>query len=241
MWIRIGNQIFDDPKNVKLYRWKKCVFFITLTNIYSWVSVKGVQATGQASSLKREHPALQNNTVHFFTFFFFCRLFLPTWIRTQSVKLIADTDPKPTPLASVLANLSYNFNVAYLSPISWDGIGETHLEPQSFCSCHTYSRSPAYFSPFVFFVRNMVFGWFLHTYMTSGPFYCWYFLLLKLRIFLMLLKLPGDGYSRLCSKKQPPRHNYRIKQSELEPEPQFEFAAPRSRKFFLFICLLMKL
>jgi hypothetical protein len=24
---------------------------------------------------------------------------------------------------------------------------------------------------------------------------------------LMLLKLPGDGYSLLCSKKQPPRHN----------------------------------
>ncbi len=45
--------------------------------------------------------------------------------------------------------------------------------------------------------------------MTSAPFSCWYFLLLKLRI----LKPSGDGYSLLCSKKQPPRHNtliYRI-------------------------------
>ncbi len=26
--------------------------------------------------------------------------------------------------------------------------------------------------------------------------------------FLVLLELSGDGYSLLCSKKQPPRHNY---------------------------------
>jgi hypothetical protein len=25
---------------------------------------------------------------------------------------------------------------------------------------------------------------------------------------LVLLELPGDGYSLLCSKKQPPRHTY---------------------------------
>ncbi len=37
--------------------------------------------------------------------------------------------------------------------------------------------------------RNMDFWWFLHSYMTSGPFYCWYFLLLKLRIFLCYLSL----------------------------------------------------
>jgi hypothetical protein len=28
--------------------------------------------------------------------------------------------------------------------------------------------------------------------------------------FLMLLELSGDGYSLLCSKKQPPRHNYSV-------------------------------
>jgi hypothetical protein len=37
-----------------------------------------------------------------------------------------------------------------------------------------------------------------------------YFLLLELRIFFILLELPGDGYSLLCSKKQPPRHNENI-------------------------------
>ncbi len=31
------------------------------------------------------------------------------------------------------------------------------------------------------------FWWFLHSYITSGPFYCWYFLLLKLQIFLCYL------------------------------------------------------
>ncbi len=51
----------------------------------------------------------------------------------------------------------------------------------------------------------------VHTYMTSGPFYCWYFLLLKLRIFLCYLGFQvGDGYSLLCSKKQPPRHTHAI-------------------------------
>jgi hypothetical protein len=40
----------------------------------------------------------------------------------------------------------------------------------------------------------------------------WLFLLLifsplETADFLMLLRLPGDGYSLLCSKKQPPQHN----------------------------------
>jgi hypothetical protein len=28
--------------------------------------------------------------------------------------------------------------------------------------------------------------------------------------FFILLELPGDGYSLLCSKKQPPQHNENI-------------------------------
>ncbi len=64
-------------------------------------------------------------------FFFFCRLFLPTWFRTQSTKIIVDTDPKPAPLASVLADFFSHFSVAYSAPISWHGIGEAHIEQES--------------------------------------------------------------------------------------------------------------
>jgi hypothetical protein len=37
------------------------------------------------------------------------------------------------------------------------------------------------------------------------------FSLLETADFLMLLKPSGDGYSLLCSKKQPPRHRRRGK------------------------------
>ncbi len=39
-----------------------------------------------------------------------------------------------------------------------------------------------------------------------SPFFLLIFSPLKTADFLMLLKLPGDGYSLLCSKKQPPWH-----------------------------------
>jgi hypothetical protein len=38
------------------------------------------------------------------------------------------------------------------------------------------------------------------------PFLLLIFSPLETADFLMLLRLPGDGYSLLCSKKQPPRH-----------------------------------
>ncbi len=53
---------------------------------------------------------------------------------------------------------------------------------------------------------NIVFWWFLRSYLTSCCSSYWNFLSSEQRNFLMLLKLPGDGYSLLCSKKQPPRH-----------------------------------
>ncbi len=40
-----------------------------------------------------------------------------------------------------------------------------------------------------------------------SPFFLLIFSPLEKADFLMLLKLPGDGYSLLCSKKHPPRHN----------------------------------
>jgi hypothetical protein len=40
-----------------------------------------------------------------------------------------------------------------------------------------------------------------------SPFFLLIFSPLGTADFLVLLELPGDGYSLLCSKKQPPRHN----------------------------------
>ncbi len=40
-----------------------------------------------------------------------------------------------------------------------------------------------------------------------SPFFFLIFSPLETADFLMLLKPSGDGYSLLCSKKQPPRHN----------------------------------
>jgi hypothetical protein len=37
--------------------------------------------------------------------------------------------------------------------------------------------------------------------LTSGPCSCWFFLVMKQRIFLIVLRLPGDGYFLLGSKK----------------------------------------
>ncbi len=43
-----------------------------------------------------------------------------------------------------------------------------------------------------------------------SPFFLLIFSPLVTADFLMLLELPGDGYSLLCSKKQPPRHSYHV-------------------------------
>jgi hypothetical protein len=40
-----------------------------------------------------------------------------------------------------------------------------------------------------------------------SPFFLLIFSHLGTADFLVLLELSGDGYSLLCSKKQPPRHN----------------------------------
>jgi hypothetical protein len=40
-----------------------------------------------------------------------------------------------------------------------------------------------------------------------SPFFLLIFSPLETADFLMLLRLKGDGYSLLCSKKQPPRHS----------------------------------
>jgi hypothetical protein len=40
-----------------------------------------------------------------------------------------------------------------------------------------------------------------------SPFFFLIFSPLETADFFMLLEPPGDGYSLLCSKKQPPRHN----------------------------------
>ena len=48
--------------------------------------------------------------------------------------------------------------------------------------------------------------------------------------FLMLLKPSGDGYSLLCSKKQPPRHTYYATNLMLHLEIVLELAY-----LFLFI------
>jgi hypothetical protein len=40
-----------------------------------------------------------------------------------------------------------------------------------------------------------------------SPFFLLIFFPLGTADFLLLLELSGDGYSLLCSKKQPPRHN----------------------------------
>jgi hypothetical protein len=43
-----------------------------------------------------------------------------------------------------------------------------------------------------------------------SPFFFLIFSPLGTEDFLMLLERPGDGYSLLCSKKQPPRHTFEI-------------------------------
>jgi hypothetical protein len=47
----------------------------------------------KSSALKREHPVLK--TWKFWTFFYFCGSFLPSWIRIRSRNLNADPDPNP--------------------------------------------------------------------------------------------------------------------------------------------------
>ncbi len=48
---------------------------------------------------------------------------------------------------------------------------------------------------------NVVFWWFLRSYMTSRQSSYWYLLLIEQRIFYILIRLLGDDYSLLCSKK----------------------------------------
>ncbi len=45
------------------------------------------------------------------------------------------------------------------------------------------------------------------TVLDITPFFLLIFSPLETADLLVLLELPGDGYSLLCSKKQPPRHN----------------------------------
>ena len=54
--------------------------------------MKEVEATGEASSLQTERPALQN--MEFPNFSLFCGSFLSSWIRIQHAKINADPDPQ---------------------------------------------------------------------------------------------------------------------------------------------------
>jgi hypothetical protein len=77
--IRIRIQGFDDQK------WEKTNSGSKIT-IY-FATIKDVQATGKASVLERENPALQN--MKFINFFLkFCGSCLPSWIRDPD----SDTD-----------------------------------------------------------------------------------------------------------------------------------------------------
>jgi hypothetical protein len=55
--------------------------------------MKEVDDTEEASSLKRERPALQN--MEFLNFSLICGSFLSSWIRIQHTKMNADPDPQP--------------------------------------------------------------------------------------------------------------------------------------------------
>ncbi len=74
--------------------------------------------------------------------------------------------------------------------------------------------------------------------MTSRHSSYWYFLSSEQRIFFILLRLPGNGYSLLCSQKQPPRHsNYfssKERNSELVPLPLY--GLERNSKCLLLFC-----
>ena len=51
------------------------------------------------------------------------------------------------------------------------------------------------------FTTAIVFWWFLQTYLTSGPYSFWFFLVMKQCIFLIVFRTSGDGYSLLGRKK----------------------------------------
>ncbi len=82
--------------------------------------------------------------------------------------------PRPNPASGNRVRTSHShifhvLNVRFLCAVGW-GVA---------CSFSGLSTKQ----------RNIVFWWFLRSYMTSGPSSCWYFLLLKLRIFWCYLSL----------------------------------------------------
>ncbi len=88
-WLQCGfGSRFRWPEILKFYSWKKSNIFSSkiVIYIYPQASMKDVQATGEAFSSQREHPALGNMIL-----FYFCGLILPSWIRIRPTKINADS------------------------------------------------------------------------------------------------------------------------------------------------------
>ncbi len=92
-------------------------------------SLKDVQATGKAFSLKREHPGLQN--MKFLNFFlYFCRSFLPSRIRIRNQDPLTwlNRDPNhwwiPPPLLSPPLSTPTPFKTWKRSLFSWHPLHE---------------------------------------------------------------------------------------------------------------------
>ncbi len=73
-------------KNWENLQWKKLYFFDKKLQYYLSLGLLFTpKPQKKPSSLKREHPALRN--IKCFTFYYFCRWFLPSWILIQQLKL----------------------------------------------------------------------------------------------------------------------------------------------------------
>jgi hypothetical protein len=99
MRIRIQFQIqdFDDQKIKKIYSWKFINNFLIKNLLIPRPPKRTSKLQEKPSTLKREHPALQNMKI-LYLLFIFCGSYLPSWIRIQRVKLMrihADPDPQP--------------------------------------------------------------------------------------------------------------------------------------------------
>ncbi len=87
MRIRIQIQGFDDKKQQKNLQLNK-IYSFYYKKIAIYLSLGRSSYRRSLQALKREHPAQNMN---FVTFFYFCRSFLPSWIRIRIRK--ADHDP----------------------------------------------------------------------------------------------------------------------------------------------------
>ncbi len=82
--IQSGSRVFW-PKIEKNYSWQKICYFLSkiVTYFIPRPPYRTFKLQEKPSALKREHPAFSKNGIYL-TFFYFCGLFLPSWIRIQS-------------------------------------------------------------------------------------------------------------------------------------------------------------